>query len=91
MRTLGTGEVLQMIDIPRSRLYYLEQKGYISPQKKVIGEKAYRFYTQRDVKKIELIWVHLKRGMRYRVAYQMATEELQNSQQIHNPTRGIKR
>ncbi|MBI4456239.1 MAG: MerR family transcriptional regulator [Acidobacteria bacterium] len=82
MKALGTAEVLQMIDIPRSKLYYLEQKGYISPRKKVIGEKAYRFYSAHDVEKIGLIWTHLRRGLRYRVAYQMATEELRDSVRI---------
>ena len=91
MRALGTAEVLQMIDIPRSKLYYLEQKGYVSPRKKVIGEKAYRFYSVQDVEKIGLIWVHLKRGLRYRVAYQMATEKLVNAHQSNKRRAGGRR
>ena len=78
MRVLGTAEVLQQVDTPRNKLYYLEQKGYVSPRKKVVGEKAYRFYSARDVEKISVIWGHLKRGLRYRIAYQMATEDLRN-------------
>lgn len=75
---INTAELLQAIDIPRSKLYYLEQKGYISPQKKVVGEKEYRFYSPEDVLKVGLIWEHLKRGLRYRVAYQLTLDELRN-------------
>ena len=75
---ISTAELLQTIDIPRNKLYYLEQKGYISPQKKVVGEKEYRLYSAEDAQKISLIWRHLKRGLRYRVAYQLALEELRN-------------
>ena len=91
MRDLGTSEVLQMIDIPRHKLYYLEQKGYVTPRKKVIGEKAYRFYSTRDVEKIGLIWVHLKHGLRYRIAYEMATENLVGAHQSNGPRGGGKR
>jgi len=31
----STTEILEKIDIPRQRLYYLEQKGYIRPKKKL--------------------------------------------------------
>ncbi len=75
---ISTSELLQTIDIPRNKLYYLEQKGYISPQKKVVGEKEYRLYSPEDARKIGLIWQHLKRGLRYRVAYQLAMEEFRN-------------
>ena len=79
MQALATSEVLQMVDIPRNKLYYLEQKGYVTPRKKAIGEKTYRFYSEQDVEKIGLIWVHLKQGMRYRIAYQKATEQLRSA------------
>lgn len=79
MRALATSEVLQKVDIPRSTLYYLEQKGYVTPRKMVIGEKAYRFYSENDVRKIRKIWVYLKQGMRYSIAYQKATAQLRNN------------
>lgn len=79
-----------MVDIPRSKLYYLEQKGYVSPRKKVVGEKTYRYYSRQDVEKIGLIWSHLKRGMRYRVAYQMATDVLKGPQRSNSRARGVR-
>jgi len=75
-----TTEVLKEIDIPRQRLYYLEQKGYIKPRKTLRGEKEFRKYSDKDVRKIEIIWKYLKSGFRYRVAYEKAMEELKNSQ-----------
>ncbi len=77
---IKTPELLKMIDIPRQKLYYLEMKGYIKPNKTVIGEKGFREYSEEDVKKIECIWKHLKKGFKYKVAYEKAMEELSNPQ-----------
>jgi DNA-binding transcriptional MerR regulator len=77
---IRTPELLRKIDIPRQKLYYLEQKGYIKPQKTVIGEKEFREYTEEDAKKVELIWKYLKRGFKYKVAYEKAMEELAGPQ-----------
>ena len=77
---IKTPELLRIIDIPRQKLYYLEQKGYIKPQKVVIGEKGFREYSEEDVKKIECIWKYLKKGFKYTVAYQKAQDELNNPQ-----------
>ncbi|MBI5971095.1 MAG: hypothetical protein HY884_08080 [Deltaproteobacteria bacterium] len=68
------------IDIPRQKLYYLEQKGYIKPHKTVIGDKEFREYSDEDVKKIELIWKHLKKGFKYKIAFANAMDELSNPQ-----------
>lgn len=68
------------IDIPRQKLYYLEQKGFIKPSKTVIGDKAFREYSDEDVKKVEYIWKYLKKGFKYRIAYEKAMEELNNPQ-----------
>ena len=75
---ITTHELLRRIDIPRHRLYYLEQKGFISPKKRQIGEKEFREYSEEDVIKVEHIWKYLKRGFKYRVAYEKAMEELRN-------------
>ncbi|MBI3399280.1 MAG: MerR family transcriptional regulator [Deltaproteobacteria bacterium] len=77
---IKTPELLKKIDIPRQKLYYLEQKGYIKPQKIIIGEKSFREYSDEDIKKIECLWKYLKKGFKYRVAYEKALEELSGSQ-----------
>lgn len=77
---MKTPELLKMIDIPRQKLYYLEQKGYINPHKIVVGEKNFREYSEEDVKKIECMWKYLKKGFKYRVAREKAHEELSNPQ-----------
>ncbi len=75
---ISTQELLAKIDIPRQKLYYLEQKGFISPKKKQVGEKEFREYSEKDLILVEHIWKYLKRGFKYRVAYEKAREELLN-------------
>ena len=75
---ISTQELLAKIDIPRQKLYYLEQKGFITPKKKKVGEKEFREYSEKDLIKVEHIWKYLKKGFKYRVAYEKAMEELQN-------------
>ncbi|MBI5469163.1 MAG: MerR family transcriptional regulator [Deltaproteobacteria bacterium] len=74
------------IDIPRQKLYYLEQKGFISPTKTVIGEKEFRQYSEEDVKKVEYIWKYLKKGFKYKIAYAKAMEELSSPQLVFTKT-----
>lgn len=69
---MNTTEVLRVTGIPRQKLYYLEQKGYIRPRKVHVGEKAFREFSEADVRLIHWIWVYLKDGFRYRVAYEKA-------------------
>jgi len=76
--TISTQELLSKIDIPRQKLYYLEQKGFISPKKRQIGEKEFREYSESDLVKVEHIWKYLKKGFKYRVAYEKALEELRD-------------
>ena len=76
MQALATSEVLQMVDIPRNKLYYLEQKGYIHPQRIPLGDLEARDYTEEDVAKIRLIWKYLKKGFKHKIAYRKAIEEL---------------
>jgi len=75
---ISTQELLSRIDIPRQKLYYLEQKGFISPNKRQIGEKEFREYSDRDLVKVEFIWKYLKKGFKYRIAYEKAIEELRS-------------
>lgn len=89
---IRTQELLAKIDIPRQKLYYLEQKGYITPKKTVIGEKEFREYSEEDLKKIEHIWKYLKKGFKYKVAYAKAIEEIAHPQlgfiKPENPPKG---
>jgi len=75
---ISTQDLLSRIDIPRQKLYYLEQKGFISPKKRQIGEKEFREYSEADLVTVEFIWKYLKKGFKYRVAFEKAMEELQN-------------
>ncbi|MBZ0221139.1 MAG: hypothetical protein QY316_00165 [Thermodesulfobacteriota bacterium] len=77
---IRTPELLSKIDIPRQKLYYLEQKGFIKPRKILIGDKEFREYSEEDAKKVEFIWKYLKKGFKYKIAYEKAMEELQNPQ-----------
>lgn len=73
---MTTAEVIKSIRIPRDRLYYLEQKGFINPKKILVGEREARDYSEEDIEKIILIWKYVQEGFRYRVAYQKALESL---------------
>lgn len=86
---IKTPELLKMIDIPRQKLYYLEQKGYIKPQKIIIGEKGFREYSEEDARRIACIWKYLKKGFKYRVAHEKAEEELSNHQMNLIPDKNL--
>lgn len=73
---MKTSQILEKVDIPRHKLYYLEQKGYITPQRIPMGDLEAREYSNADVKKIEIIWKYLKKGFKHKIAYQKAMEEL---------------
>jgi len=77
---MRTPELLAKIDIPRHKLYYLEQKGYIKPKKTIIGEKEFRDYSEEDFTRVECLWKYLKKGFKYKIAYEKAMEELLNPQ-----------
>ena len=73
---MKTSEVLKKIDIPRQKLYYLEQKGYIAPQRIPMGDIEARQYSQSDLKKVKVIWKYLQQGFKHKVAYEKALEEI---------------
>ena len=77
---MRTKDVLEKIDIPRDRLYYLEYKGFIKPKRIPMGEIEAREFSDKDFYKIRVIWKYLKQGFKYRVAYKKAIEELNNPQ-----------
>jgi len=72
-----TSEILREIGIPRHKLYYLEQKGYVAPNRIPMGDLEAREYSQEDVTKIKLIWKYLLTGFKHKVAYQKAMEEFE--------------
>jgi DNA-binding transcriptional MerR regulator len=71
-------DVLREIPIPRDKLYYLEQKGYITPRKTLKGERELRDYSEKDLEMVRLMWQYIQQGFRYRVAYQKALNSLGN-------------
>jgi len=50
---MQTSELLKKIDIPRYKLYYLEQKGYIKSKRLPKGYIEVKEYSQEDYQKIE--------------------------------------
>jgi DNA-binding transcriptional MerR regulator len=72
---MKTSEVLEKIGIPRHKLYYLEQKGYIKPKRLPAGDLEARDYTGDDLKMIELLWKYLKMGFKHKVAFEKAKGE----------------
>jgi DNA-binding transcriptional MerR regulator len=76
---MKTAEILDRIDIPRHKLYYLEQKGYINPRRVPMGDLEAREYSEEDVERIKLIWKYLKKGFKHKIAYQKAMEEMNGS------------
>ncbi len=75
---MKTSQVLKRIGIPRHKLYYLEQKGYIRPRRIPMGDLEAREYSRMDVRKIEIIWKFLQKGFKHKTAYQKTMEELKS-------------
>jgi DNA-binding transcriptional MerR regulator len=73
---MKTSEILNKLDIPRHKLYYLEQKGYVKPKRIPMGDLEAREFSDEDFERVKHIWKYLKRGFRHKAAYQRATEEL---------------
>jgi DNA-binding transcriptional MerR regulator len=73
---MKTSEIISKLEIPRHKLYYLEQKGYISPKRIPMGDLEAREYSKQDFERIRAIWKYLQRGYKHKMAYKMASEEL---------------
>jgi len=73
---MRTSELLEKLKIPRHKLYYLEQKGYIVPKRIPMGELESREYSKEDYLKIQAIWKYLQKGYKHRIAYEQAMKEL---------------
>ena len=75
---MRTSDILRKLNIPRHKLYYLEQKGYVKPKRIPMGELETREYSEEEFKKLELIWKYLQSGFKHKIAYQKAMEELES-------------
>lgn len=73
---MKTSEIISKLDIPRHKLYYLEQKGYVNPKRIPMGDLEAREFSKQDFERVKLIWKYLRRGYKHKTAYQMASEEL---------------
>jgi DNA-binding transcriptional MerR regulator len=73
-----TSELLKRVDIPRHKLYYLEQKGYVTPTRIPMGDLEAREYSKTDMELIAVIWKYLKKGFKHKIAHQKALEEIGN-------------
>jgi DNA-binding transcriptional MerR regulator len=73
---MTTTEILKLVPIPRHKLYYLEQKGFVSPRKNRSGDVEFRDWTSDEAEKLQVIWKYLQEGFKYRVAERKAYEEL---------------
>ncbi|MFZ5876407.1 MAG: MerR family transcriptional regulator [Nitrospirota bacterium] len=75
---MKTNDLLKQIDIPRHKLYYLEQKGYVTPTRIPMGDLEAREYSTADIELIAAIWKYLKKGFKHKIAHQKALEEIGN-------------
>ena len=78
--SVKTNELLKQIDIPRHKLYYLEQKGYVTPIRIPMGDLEAREYSDSDVRLVTVIWKYLKKGYKHKVAYQKALAEMDDKE-----------
>ena len=71
---MTNAEILSRIDIPRRRLYYLEQKGYIKPVKIFQGNRQDKDYSKDDFVRVQTICQFVKQGFNYQAAFEKALD-----------------
>ncbi len=79
---MRTAELLEKIDIPRHKLYYLEQKRYVEPRRIPMGDLEAREFSRSDFARVKVIWKYLQQGFKHKVAFQKAMEELKGKKQV---------
>jgi DNA-binding transcriptional MerR regulator len=75
-KPMKTSEIISKLDIPRHKLYYLEQKGYVKPKRIPMGDLEAREFSKQDFERVKIIWKFLQRGYKHKMAFQMASEEM---------------
>ncbi len=73
---MKTSQILEKTGIPRHKLYYLEQKGYIKPRRVQAGDHEIREYSKKDFVMVETLWKYLQMGFKHKMAYAKATEDI---------------
>ena len=76
---MKTSEIISKIDIPRHKLYYLEQKGYVRPKRIPMGDLEAREFSKQDFELVKTIWKYLRQGFKHKAAYRMAMGELKGT------------
>ncbi len=64
------------------QIRYLGKKGFVESTWIVLRKRKVRFYSAEEASKVRLIIKYLRQGFRYDIAYEKATEEIQNPQLI---------
>ncbi len=73
---MKTAQILEKTGIPRHKLYYLEQKGYIRPKRVPAGDLESREYSKGDLAMVGQLWKYLKMGFKHKAAFQKAKDAL---------------
>ncbi|MFA5073429.1 MAG: MerR family transcriptional regulator [Nitrospirota bacterium] len=73
---MKTSEIIQELDIPRHKLYYLEQKGYVKPKRIPMGDLEARVFSKQDFLRVKYIWKYLQQGYKHKAAFAMAERDL---------------
>ncbi len=73
---MKTSQILEKTGIPRHKLYYLEQKGYIKPRRVQAGDHEIREYSKKDFLMVETLWKYLQMGFKHKMAYAKATDDI---------------
>ncbi len=82
---MKTSEIINNLHIPRHKLYYLEQKGYVKPKRIPMGDLESREFSKQDFELVKLIWKYLQQGFKHKVAYHMAREEQKGGKAPNEP------
>lgn len=75
---MTTAKILSWSDIPKCKLYYLEQKSRIKLVKILQGSRQVKDFSKDDFVRVQTIWQFIKRGFKYLAAYKKAMGIIHN-------------
>jgi hypothetical protein len=75
---MTTAKILSWINIPKCKLYYLEQKGHIKLMKILQGNRRVKDFSKDNFVRVQIIWQFIKRGFKYLAAYKKAIDIIHN-------------